>query len=80
MQLGIVEENNIQDEDKYPLVRGKGLLNEALAVCEMIALNQQVPYKRDNLKRILEDQFRRNKTLTLELLAGLTEVMGLEPN
>ena len=77
MQLGIVEENNIQDEDKYPLVRGKGLLNEALAVCEMIALNQQVPYKRDNLKRILEDQFRRNKTLTLELLAGLTEVMGL---
>ena len=50
MQLGIVEENNIQDEDKYPLVRGKGLLNEALAVCEMIALNQQVPYKRDNFK------------------------------
>ena len=34
-QLGILEDDNLEDDQRFPLVRGKGTLQEALAVCEM---------------------------------------------
>ena len=43
---------------------------------EMAALQLQVPFRRDVLQKVLEDQFRRDKTLSLELLAALTELIG----
>ena len=43
----------------------------------MLALVQKVPFRRDAIQKILEDQFRRDKKLTLELLGGLAEGMGL---
>ena len=76
-QLGILEDDNLEDDQRFPLVRGKGTLQEALAVCEMVALQQQVPFRRDGIQKVLEDQFRRDKTLSLELLAALTELIGL---
>ena len=76
-QLGIVEDDHLVDDDRYPIVRGKGQLVEALAVCEMVAKQQQVPFRRDALQKVLEDQFRRDKGLSLELLAGLLELLGL---
>ena len=72
-KLGILEDEKIDIVDKYPAIRGKGILQEAMAACEMIALFQKVPFRRDLIKKVLEDQFRRDKTLTLELLGGLTE-------
>ena len=56
---------------------GRGQLDEALAVCEMAALQQQVPFRRDAIEKVLEAQFRRDKALSLELLAGLLELLGL---
>ena len=47
-----------------------------MAACEMIALVNNVPFRRDAIK-ILEEQFRRDKSLSLELLAALTEGLGL---
>ena len=76
-QLGIVESDSISDSDKFPVLRGKGVLEEAMAACEMISLVQRVPFRRDAIKKILEDQIRRDKGLTLELLGGLTEGLGL---
>jgi HlyB family type I secretion system ABC transporter len=76
-QLGILEDDNLEDDQRFPLVRGQGTLQEALAVCEMTALQQQVPFRRDGIQKVLEDQFRRDKTLSLELLAALTELIGL---
>ncbi len=76
-QLGILEEDTLHDEARHPVVRGKGQLREALAVCEMMALNQQVPFRRDSIQKVLESQFRRDKGLTLELVAGLCELLGM---
>lgn len=76
-QLGILESDTVSDVDRYPLIRGQGVLQESMAVCEMMALIQKVPFRRDSIKKILEDQFRRDKSLTLELLGGLTESLGL---
>ena len=76
-QLGILEDDHLEDDARYPVVRGRGPLQEALAVSEMVALQQQVPFRRDSIQKVLEDQFRRDKGLTLELMAGLCELLGM---
>ncbi|MCP9891978.1 peptidase domain-containing ABC transporter [Cyanobium sp. Aljojuca 7D2] len=76
-QLGILEADRLGDGDRYPVVRGRGQLAEAMAVCEMVALQQRVPFRRDAIAKVLEDQFRRDKTLSLELIAGLCELLGM---
>ena len=74
--LGIVEADLQTKEDIYPIIHGKGALNETLAVCEMLALSSKVPFRRDTLKKVLEGQFRRDKGLSVELLGGLCEILG----
>ena len=76
-QLGIVEHEGLADDERFPVVRGRGQQQEAMAACEMVALQQRVPFRRDAISKVLEDQFRRDKTLSLELLAGLCELLGL---
>ncbi|KZR73258.1 ABC transporter transmembrane domain-containing protein [Prochlorococcus marinus] len=75
--LGIVEYEEIADKDRFPIVKGHGQLAEALAVSEMIALQQRVPFRRDQVNKILEAQFRQGKTLSIELLGGICEMLGL---
>ena len=76
-QLGILEEDYLHEEARYPVVRGKGAQNEVLAVCEMVALHQKVPFRRDTILKALESQFRRDKGVTLELIGGLCELLGM---
>jgi HlyB family type I secretion system ABC transporter len=75
--LGILEDEQLGDDDRFPIVRGRGQLAEALAVAEMVALHQRVPFRRDAISKVLEDQFRRDKSLSVELMGGLCELMGL---
>ena len=76
-ELGIVEGDLMQDNEKYPYVSGKGEINEVLAVCEMTALYLKVPFRYDGIKKAIESHFRRDKVLSLELVAALTEGLGL---
>ena len=76
-QLGILEDDHLDDESRYPISRGRGPLQEAMAVCEMVALQQEVPFRRDTIKKVIESQFRRDKGLSIELMAGLTELLGM---
>ena len=75
--LGILENDHLHDEERHPVVRGRGAKGEAIAVCEMVSLHQNVPFRRDMLQKVLEGQFRRNKGLSLELMAGLCELLGM---
>ena len=76
-QLGILEGDHLVLEERFPEARGQGQFEETLAVCEMVALQQQVPFRRDAIAKVLEAQFRRDKALSLELLASLLELLGL---
>lgn len=76
-ELGILEDDNLQDDQKYPLIRASGDLNIAMAVSEMVALKFDVPFRKDSIRKLIEDQFRRNKPLSIELLAGVLEIIGL---
>ena len=74
--LGIVEEDNRTDSDRFPLCKGRGPLDESLAVCEMICLSANVPFRKDTIKKVLEQHFERDKELSLETIAGLCELLG----
>ena len=76
-QLGILEEDNLESDQVYPHTNGHGELKETLAVCQTLALTQKVPFRSDSLTKILEDQFRRGKSVTLELIASMCEILGL---
>ena len=49
-QLGILEDDFIKEE-RFPIIRGKGAIQEAIAVCEMMALIQQVPFRKIRFRR-----------------------------
>ena len=76
-QLGILEEDKLDTDQIFPHSSGHGELKEALAVCQTIALSQKVPFRPDSLTKILEDQLRRGKAITLELIASMCEFLGL---
>ena len=63
---------------KYPYIKGKGAVNSILAVCHVVALQQKAPFRKDILQRLIENQFRRNKDISLELIGRLCEVLGLK--
>lgn len=75
--LGILEDDALKDQQKFPIITGKGVINEALAVCEMIAISQNVPFRKDILEKVLEDSFRRDKSLSLQMLGRLCELLGM---
>ena len=77
-QLGILEADILDDSQNYPIVYGKGLVKQSLAVCEMIALHQNTPFRKDILLRLLEEHFTRQKPLSVELIARLCELIGLK--
>ena len=74
--LGIVEADFKTKEDIYPIARGKGILNETLAALEMLSLYSNVPFRRDTLKKILEGQIKRDQEISVQILGGLSEILG----
>ena len=48
-----------------------------MIVTEMVSLEQNVPFRRDSIKKIIEGRFQRNKRSSLELIAGLCEMLGM---
>lgn len=75
-KLGIIENQDFKDEDKFPSVKGKGVVNEGLAVLEMIAKKLELPIRKELCKKFLEQQDKRGKKLSLENLGGLCESIG----
>ena len=75
--LGILEEDNLSIDQKFPIVTGRSRLDQALAVTEMVALYNSVPFRRDLIAKVVESQFRRDKDLSIEMMAGLQELLGI---
>ncbi|MCB4411498.1 peptidase domain-containing ABC transporter [Synechococcus sp. MU1611] len=76
--LGIIEADTLDDTDAFPIKIGKGTLNLAMAICEMVALHQKVPFRSDAVEKALRANFKRNKELSLEMLGALFEMLGLK--
>ena len=63
----------------YPHSSGEGSLGEILACLRMLSLNFDLPFRKDLLKRVIEEQLRSNKTDKLGIfqLAAICELLGL---
>ena len=62
---------------KFKIIKAKGELRETLACLQMIAAQLELPYKSDSIEKILRDSIRRGKKPTIQLIGGITSMMGL---
>lgn len=61
----------------FKLIRAKGELRESIACLQMLAAEFNLPFRIDSIEKILRDSIRRGKKPTIQLLGGITSMMGL---
>ncbi|WP_338431172.1 peptidase domain-containing ABC transporter [Synechococcus elongatus] len=66
-----------QRNQKFPVERGNDPVSEAQACLKMIARSLQIPFRRDQIQRVIEEQYRRLKAISLQELAVLLEMQAL---
>ncbi len=62
---------------KFKLISASGDLRESLACLKMISTEFNLPYREDAIEKILKDTIRRGKKPTIQLIGGITSMMGL---
>lgn len=62
---------------QYPHIYGKGPLDAALACFQMLAQHLGMPFRREVVRRVLNEQLRRRGNLSLSFYGAVAEMMGL---
>lgn len=62
---------------KYPYVHGRGPVDATLACFQMLSQHWGMPWKRDVLRRALNNNFQRTGAISLQLCGGVAELVGL---
>ena len=63
--------------DSLRLIRGEGPLQETLACFQMLAQLLKLPFRRDSIDKVLQDNLRRGLKPTLQLCGQLAASLGL---
>lgn len=61
----------------FPVVRGKTPAECAVACFHMVSQDFGMPFRRDVIQRIVDEEIRRNQTISLPVAGAITELMGL---
>ncbi|MEL6158866.1 MAG: peptidase domain-containing ABC transporter [Cyanobacteria bacterium J06554_11] len=64
---------------KYPVMRGRGDVGSSLASFAMIAQHLGMPFKRDVVQRVLNNQRERLGHLSLTACGAVADLVGLKP-
>ncbi len=67
-----------QKTTKYPFFGGKGQLNSAIACFQMLSKHLEMPFRREVIRRIFNDQMNRQGVISFQLCAYLAELIGLK--
>ena len=69
----------LHNDGSYPQHNGKGPVEEPLACLRMLARHFDLPFRRDVLSRILNDQLKRSGqgALPLQAVAAICDLLGL---
>ena len=59
------------------LIRANGELRETIACLQMISKIMNLPFRRDSIEKILRDEIRNDKKVSLNLCGGLLNMLGL---
>ena len=63
--------------DSLRLIRADGPLKETLACFQMLAQLMKLPFRRDSIEKVLQDNLRRGLTPNLQLCGQLAASLGL---
>ena len=63
--------------DSLRLIRASGPLKETLACFQMLAQLMKLPFRRDSIEKVLQDNLRRGLTPNLQLCGQLAASLGL---
>ncbi|MBW4625052.1 MAG: peptidase domain-containing ABC transporter [Brasilonema octagenarum HA4186-MV1] len=69
--------SDTQSQPKYPHVHGRGPLKATLACFQMLSQHLNIPFRRDVIDQILNNQISRTQTLSLQLCGAVCELIGL---
>ncbi|MGF1512372.1 MAG: peptidase domain-containing ABC transporter [Elainellaceae cyanobacterium] len=72
------ESNRKKGPGDYPFVSGRGEIDSAMACFQMLAKHLNLPFRRDVVRRVLNEQVERMGGLSLELCGAITEMMGVQ--
>ena len=77
-ELGLIAVEKLSLNERYSCRRGKGTFNQAKAVIHSLSDRLQVPVPQEVVDRLLRQQLKRRSEISLELLAALSELLGLQ--
>ncbi|MTJ10144.1 peptidase domain-containing ABC transporter [Anabaena sp. UHCC 0204] len=69
---------NPPKNQKYPFFRGQGELDSSLACFQMLCKHLEIPFRKEVVRRILNDQIKRQGNVSFQLCAYLSELIGLK--
>ncbi|MUL36006.1 type I secretion system permease/ATPase [Gloeocapsopsis dulcis] len=62
---------------KYPIVRGRGTIEAPLACFQMLSQYLGLAFRKDLIRKVLENQFKSAGNISLQACGAITEMMGL---
>ncbi|WP_066424706.1 peptidase domain-containing ABC transporter [Anabaena sp. 4-3] len=65
---------------KFPFFGGKGELNATSACFQMLTKHLQIPFRREVVRRLLNEQIKRQGNISFPVCAYLAELIGLKAN
>jgi ATP-binding cassette, subfamily B, bacterial HlyB/CyaB len=70
--------NKSLKNQKYPFFRGQGELDSSLACFQMLCKHLEIPFRKEVTRRILNEQIKRQGTISFQVCAYLSELIGLK--
>ncbi|MEA5616433.1 peptidase domain-containing ABC transporter [Cronbergia sp. UHCC 0137] len=67
-----------QKYQKYPFFRAQGELYSTLACFQMISKHLEMPFRKEVVRRVLNDQIKRQGNISFQLCAYVGELIGLK--
>ena len=55
-ELGLLEADSLTDKDQYPILKGRGMVEEGIALVEMVARRLDLPMRKELCKKFLQQQ------------------------
>ena len=80
-ELPQVKPSTVKNEgkkQKYPFVRGKGEIDSTFACFQMLCDHLKIPLRREVVRRILTEQYRRQESISFQVCAYLSELIGFK--
>jgi HlyB family type I secretion system ABC transporter len=67
-----------RDRGHYPLVRGKGQIDETVACFEMLANQFKIPFRRDSVRKVVAHHFEQTGGVSLQFCGAVADFLGLQ--